>query len=114
MLTGADRPHSQAAGPAQQHPRACNPNDIGAALGVKERLGLLVAKCEPSRIHWRLADFHDASDAAMPESTQLDGYSQLTVVACLVNGFTPRVGRRSAGGYGPGSGRGCGSPGRSS
>jgi uncharacterized membrane protein YeaQ/YmgE (transglycosylase-associated protein family) len=31
-------------------------------------------------------------------------YSHLTVVPCLVNGFTPRVGRRWSAGYGLGSG----------
>jgi hypothetical protein len=29
-----------------------------------------------------------------PRRGDIGGYSHLTVVACLVNGFTPRVGRR--------------------
>jgi hypothetical protein len=35
----------------------------------------------------------------------LSGYSQLSVVPCLVNGFMPRVGRRWSAGYELGSGR---------
>jgi hypothetical protein len=34
----------------------------------------------------------------------LGGYSQLSVVPCVVNGFTPRVGRHWSAGYGLGSG----------
>jgi hypothetical protein len=30
----------------------------------------------------------------MPPDIPVMGYSQLTVVPCCVNGFTPRVGRR--------------------
>ena len=47
-------------------------NEIGAAWGVKERLRMLLAEREPSKIRWRLADFYDAAiDAAMPETTRL-------------------------------------------
>jgi hypothetical protein len=34
------------------------------------------------------------SEVAGEPSTAFGGYSHLTVVPCLVNGFTPRVGRR--------------------
>lgn len=40
------------------------------------------------------------------------GYSQLTVVSCLVNGFTPHVLWRFGAGYGLGSGLNCGTPAR--
>ena len=40
-------------------------------LGVKERLRLLLGEREPSKIRWRLADFYEAGDAAMPETTRL-------------------------------------------
>ena len=45
---------------------SCDPTkEIGAAWGVKERLRLLLAEREPSKIRWRLADFYDAAiDAA--------------------------------------------------
>jgi Protein of unknown function (DUF3152) len=43
---------------------------------------------------------------------KIDGYSQLTVVPCCVNGFTPRVGRRWRAGYGLGNARDFDIPGR--
>ena len=51
----------------------CDPTqEISAAWGVKERLRLLLAEHEPSKIRWRLADFYEAAiDAAMPETTRL-------------------------------------------
>jgi hypothetical protein len=51
----------------------CDPtNQIGAAWGVKERLRMLLAESEPSRIRRRLADFYDAAiDARLPEATRL-------------------------------------------
>ena len=51
----------------------CDPTkEIGAAWGVKERLRMLLAESESSKIRWRLADFYDAAiDAAMPETTRL-------------------------------------------
>jgi Transposase len=43
-------------------------NEIGAAWGVKERLRMLLAESEPSKIRRRLADFYDAAiDAQLPE-----------------------------------------------
>jgi transposase len=51
----------------------CDPTgEIGAAWGVKERLRMLLAEHEPSKIRWRLADFYDAAiDARLPEATRL-------------------------------------------
>ena len=44
-------------------------NEIGAAWGVKERLRMLLAESEPSKIRRRLADFYDAAiDAQLPEA----------------------------------------------
>jgi transposase len=64
----------------------CDPtNEIGAAWGVKERLRLLLAESEPSKIRWRLADFYDAAlDAAMPETTRLANTIQTWWPAILV------------------------------
>ena len=42
--------------------------EIGAAWAVKERLRMLLAEHEPSRIRWRLADFYEAAlDAQLPK-----------------------------------------------
>jgi transposase len=47
-------------------------DEIGAARVVKERLRMLLAESEPSRIRWRLAGFYEAAiDAAMPETARL-------------------------------------------
>ena len=47
-------------------------NEIGAAWGVKERLRMLLAESEPSKIRRRLADFYDAAiDARLPEAARL-------------------------------------------
>jgi transposase len=50
----------------------CDPTkEIGAAWAVKERLSMLLAEREPSKIRWRLADFYDtAIDAQLPEATR--------------------------------------------
>jgi transposase len=59
--------------------------EIGAAWGVKERLRLLLAEHEPSRIRWRLADFYDAAlDADMAETTRLARTVQTWWPAILV------------------------------
>ena len=59
--------------------------EIGAAWGVKERLRLLLAEHEPSKIRWRLADFYEAAiDAAMPETTRLAQTIQTWWPAILV------------------------------
>jgi transposase len=64
----------------------CDPTkEIGAAWGVKERLRMLLAESEPSKIRWRLADFyHAAIDAAMPETTRLAQTIQTWWPAILV------------------------------
>jgi transposase len=51
----------------------CDPTkEVQAAWAVKERLRLLLAESEPSRIRWRLADFYQAAiDAHLPEATRL-------------------------------------------
>ncbi|HEX6758909.1 MAG TPA: transposase [Propionibacteriaceae bacterium] len=60
-------------------------NEIGAAWGVKERLRMLLAECEPSKIRWRLADFYDAAIAAqLPEATRLAETIQTWWPAILV------------------------------
>jgi transposase len=66
-------------------------DEIGAAWGVKERLRMLLAESEPSRIRWRLADFYEAAiDADMPESTRLAQTVQTWWPAILV-ALTHRV-----------------------
>ena len=64
----------------------CDPsNEVGAALGIKERLRMLLAESEPSRISWRLADFYGAAlEAAMPETTRLAKTIQTWWPAILV------------------------------
>jgi|tagenome__1003787_1003787.scaffolds.fasta_scaffold20860633_2 transposase len=60
-------------------------DEIGAAWGVKERLRMLLAESEPSKIRWRLADFYEAAvDADMPESTRLAQTVQTWWPAILV------------------------------
>jgi hypothetical protein len=42
--------------------------EIQAAWAVKERLRLLLAEHQPSKIRWRLADFYEAAiDARLPK-----------------------------------------------
>jgi hypothetical protein len=55
---------------------------------------------------------HDRSGTTRRGARMQCGYSQLTVVPCLVNGFTPRVGRRWWAEYRPDGGQGCDIPGR--
>ena len=46
--------------------------EVQAAWAVKERLRLLLAEREPSKIRWRLAHFYEAViDAQLPEATRL-------------------------------------------
>jgi transposase len=60
-------------------------NEIGAASGVKERLRMLLAEPEPSKIRWRLADFYDAAiDAQLPEAIRLAETIQTWWPAILV------------------------------
>jgi hypothetical protein len=59
--------------------------EIGAAWAVKERLRMLLAEHEPSKIRWRLADFYDAAiDARIPEATRLAGTIQTGSSQCGV------------------------------
>jgi transposase len=59
--------------------------EIGAAWGVKERLRMLLAESEPSRLRRRLADFYDAAiDAQLPEATRLAETIQTWWPAILV------------------------------
>jgi transposase len=64
----------------------CDPtHEIGAAWGVKERLRMLLAESEPSKIRWRLADFYEAAiDAQLPETIRLAGTIQTWWPAILV------------------------------
>jgi hypothetical protein len=56
----------------------CDPTkEIGAAWAVKERLRMLLAEREPSRIRRRLAEFYEAAIGAnMDETTRLAGLSR--------------------------------------
>jgi transposase len=56
----------------------CDPTkEIQAAWAVKERLRLMLAEQESSKIRWRLADFYEAAiDAQLPEATRLAGTIQ--------------------------------------
>jgi transposase len=64
----------------------CDPTrEIGAAWGVKERLRMLLAESEPSKIRRRLADFYDAAiDAQLPEASRLAETIQTWWPAILV------------------------------
>jgi transposase len=86
LLTGADHLSTKQWARLNATLKRCDPtNEIGAAWGVKERLRLLLAESEPSRIRWRLADFYDAAlDAAMPETTRLANTIQTWWPAILV------------------------------
>jgi transposase len=86
LLTGADHLTVKQWARLNAMLERCDPtNEIGAAWGVKERLRLLLAESEPSRIRWRLADFYDAAhDAAMPETTRLATTIQTWWPAILV------------------------------
>jgi hypothetical protein len=52
------------------------------------------AVIRPLRVTKVTTSYHDVVCADGLVSNDLDGYSQLSVVPCLVNGFMPRVGRR--------------------
>ena len=86
LLTGADHLTAKQWTRLNATLQRCDPtNEIGAAWGVKERLRMLLAESEPSRIRWRLADFYDAAlDAAMPETTRLANTIQTWWPAILV------------------------------
>jgi transposase len=63
--------------------------EVQAAWAVKERLRLLLAEHEPSKIRWRLADFYEAViHAKLPEATRLAGTIQTwwpAVLTALLN-----------------------------
>jgi transposase len=92
LLTGADHLSARQWRRLNAMLERCDPtNEIGAAWGVKERLRLLLAESEPSRIRGRLADFYDAAlDAEMPETTRLANTIQTWWPAILV-ALTERV-----------------------
>jgi transposase len=86
LLTGADHLSTKQWRRLEAMLDRCDPTEeIGAAWGVKERLRLLLAEREPSRIRWRVADFYDAAiDAATPETTRLATTIQTWWPAILV------------------------------
>ena len=86
LLTGADHLSAKQWRRLTAMLDRCDPTqEIGAAWGVKERLRLLLAEHEPSKIRWRLADFYEAAiDAAMPETTRLAQTIQTWWPAILV------------------------------
>ena len=80
-------PVDQAVAPADGDASTRNDptKEIGAAWAVKERLRMLLAEREPSKIRWRLADFYDAAiDAQLPEATRLASTIQTWWPAILV------------------------------
>jgi transposase len=86
LLTGADHLSAKQWRRLTGMLEHCDPTqEIGAAWGVKERLRMLLAETEPSKIRWRLAHFYEAAiDAAMPESTRLAKTIQAWWPAILV------------------------------
>ena len=75
LLTGAEHLSTKQRQRLWRSFEYCDPTkEIQAAWAVKERLRLLLAKTEPSRIRRRLADFYEAAiDAQLPETTRLAG-----------------------------------------
>jgi transposase len=86
LLTGADHLSAKQWRRLEAMLDRCDPTkEIGAAWGVKERLRMLLAEQEPSKIRHRLADFYEAAiDAAMPETTRLTHTIQAWWPAILV------------------------------
>jgi transposase len=66
--------------------------EIQAAWAVKERLRMLLAQSEPSKIRWALADFYEAViDAHLPEATRLAGTIERwwpAILVALTSGIT--------------------------
>ena len=80
-------PVGQAVGTAVDWLRQRNDptKEIQAAWAVKERLRMLLAQREPSKIRWALADFYEAVlDAHLPEATRLAGTIERWWPAILV------------------------------
>jgi hypothetical protein len=73
LLTGAEHLSSKQWKRLWRSFDTCDPTkEIQAAWAVKERLRLLLADGEPSKIRRRLADFYEAAiDAQLPEATRL-------------------------------------------
>lgn len=73
LLTGAEHLSSRQWARLRATFAAEDPtNEIAAAWAVKERLRILLAQTEPSRIRWALADFYEAAaDAHTDETTRL-------------------------------------------
>ena len=86
LLTGAEHLSSKQRRRLWATFEACDPTkEVQAAWAVKERLRLLLAEHEPSKIRWRLADFYDAAvDAQLPEATRLANTVQTWWPAVLV------------------------------
>jgi len=84
LLTGADHLSPKQWTRLNATLAAADPtNEIGAARAVKERLRMLLAEHEPSKIRWRLADFYDAAiDANMPETTRARQHDPDLVARC--------------------------------
>lgn len=65
---------------------------IQAAWAVKERLRMVLAQSEPSKIRWALADFYETVlDAHLPEATRLAGTIERwwpAVLVALLSGIT--------------------------
>jgi transposase len=72
LLTGAEQLSSKQWKRLWRSFDTCDPTkEIQAAWAVKERLRLLLADREPSKIRWGLADFYEAAiDAQLPEATR--------------------------------------------
>ena len=73
LLTGAEHLSAKQWNRLWRSFDSCDPTkEVQAAWAVKERLRLLLAEREPSKIRWRLADFYQAAiDAQLPEATRL-------------------------------------------
>ena len=86
LLTGAEHLSAKQWRRLEAMLDRCDPtNEIGAAWGVKERLRLLLAEREPSKIRRRLADFYEAAiGAQMEETTRLAQTIQTWWPAVLV------------------------------
>ena len=86
LLTGAEHLSAKQWKRLGQMLDHCDPTkEIGAAWAVKERLRMLLAEREPSRIRWRLAEFYEAAiDANMDETTRLARTIQTWWPAILV------------------------------
>jgi transposase len=86
LLTGAEHLSSKQWARLWRTFDGCDPTkEVQAAWAVKERLRLLLAEHEPSKIRWRLADFYEAAiDAQLPEATRLATTIQTWWPAILV------------------------------